>query len=443
MKGKKLIWILVGVVVLLIIIAIATGGSSKDEMKVAVKASAVRSILETVSASGKVQPEMEVKISSDVSGEIVELPVREGQEVKKGDLLVKIRPDIYESARDRAQATLDNSKANLANAKARLVQAEASAKAGDKEFARQKKLFEKKAISAAQFDQAEVNFSAATAEFEAALQTVKGAEFSVESAMAGLKEAMENLEKTTIYAPADGTVSKLDVEVGERVVGTLQMTGTELMRIAELKNMEVSVEVNENDIVKVVVGDSCEVEVDAYQGRKFVGIVTEIANSAKNLDLDLDQVTNFDVKIRIIRESYNDLIDEKNPHLSPFRPGMSASVEILTARVKGVVSVPIQAVTMRTDSVVTLLDKYKKKDDEELEEEEEDREARECLFINVDGKSQIVFVETGIQDSKYIQIVKGLKGGEEVIVAPYTSISKDLNHGDKIKVVAKSELFEE
>lgn len=442
MKGKKLYIILGIIVVLLIIIAIAKGGSSGKEIKVAVESAAKRSIIESVSASGKVQPEIEVKISSDVSGEIVELPVVEGQEVKKGQLLVKIKPDTYESARDRAQAALDNSRANLANSKARLVQAEASFDAAEKDFKRQKQLFEKKAISPAQFEQAEVQYSSSKADLEAARQTVLGGQFSVESAIATLKEARENLEKTTIYAPTDGTVSKLNVEVGERVVGTLQMTGTELMRIADLKNMEVNVEVNENDIVKVTRGDTCEVEVDAYINQKFTGVVTEIANSAINLDMNMDQVTNFEVKISILRSSYKDLIDKDNPHLSPFRPGMSAAVEIFTNKASNVVSVPIQAVTLRTDSVVSLLDKFKDNTDAE-EADEEEKEPMECVFINRDGKAAIVFVETGIQDSKYFQIKKGLKGGEEVIVAPYSAISKTLNHGDKLVVVPKGELFEE
>jgi HlyD family secretion protein len=281
-------------------------------------------------------------------------------------------------------------------------------------------------ISDAEFDSAKSQYEVAKAEVEAAEQSVVAAEYNLKSALASLKEANDNLQRTTIIAPVDGTVSMLNVEKGERVVGTTQMAGTELMRIANLTEMEVKVDVNENDIVRIKLGDTADVEIDAYLGRKFKGIVREIANSAKVTGISADQVTNFEVKVRILRSSYEDLIDKEKPYLSPFRPGMTASVEIKTNYVDNAISVPIQAVTIREDTTII----KDKNNSDELSREN----SFECIFVFQDGKALMKKVKTGIQDSKYIQILSGIDLGEEIITGPYTVVSKQLKDGDKVKV---------
>ncbi len=429
MKGKKVIWILVGVVALLILIAIIKKSTSKEKIVVYTEKISKRSITETISASGKIEPVTEVKISSDVSGEVIEIHVKEGQKIKKGDLLLKIRPDVYESAVERAEANLNNIKANLANSKARLIQVKAQYDNAKKSFDRNKTLHEKKAISDAEFDNALASFNSSKAEFEAAEQTVIAAEFSVQSAYATLKEAKENLGKTVIYAPSDGTISKLDIEVGERVVGTLQMAGTELLRIADLQNMESNVEVNENDIVKVSIGDTAVIEVDAYLSRQFFGVVTEIANSAKTDGMNMDQVTNFEVKISVLPSSYEDLIDKEKPHLSPFRPGMSATVDIKTDHKKGIPSIPIQAVTMRVDTAVE-------------KSKQNEAEMKECIFVVEDGKAKIRYIKTGIQDTEYIEVIEGVQEGEEIVAGPYAAISKKIEHNKYLEIKDKERLYD-
>ncbi|NLD62565.1 MAG: efflux RND transporter periplasmic adaptor subunit, partial [Bacteroidales bacterium] len=333
MKNNKILKILIPAVILLLILAVIgkkAGWFGKEAtIKVAIEKVAVNPIIEAVTANGKIQPETEVKISPDVSGEIVELHVKEGDFVQKGTLLFKIKPEIYISSRDRAAATLNSTKARLAQVEAQLFQAELA-------YNRSKKLYEENTISQADFEQAESQYKIALAEKQSA-------EFSVKSSEASLKEANENLVKTTVYSPMTGTISSLLVELGERVVGANMMTGTEVLRVADLNRMEVVVDVNENDIIRVKLGDTAIVDVDAYLDREFKGIVTEIANSANTLGTTSDQVTNFKVRILILKESYEDLITEKNP--SPFRPGMSASVDIYTSSKAGVLTVPIQAVT--------------------------------------------------------------------------------------------------
>jgi HlyD family secretion protein len=429
MKGKKVIWILVGVVALLILISIIKKSTSKEKIPVYTEKVNKRSITETISASGKIEPVTEVKISSDVSGEVIEIHVKEGQKVKKGDLLLKIRPDVYESAVERAEANLNNIKANLANSKARLIQVKAQYDNAKKSFDRNKVLHEKKAISDAEFDNALASFNSSKAEFEAAEQTVIAAEYSVQSAYATLKEAKENLGKTVIYAPSDGTISKLDIEVGERVVGTLQMAGTELLRIADLQNMESNVEVNENDIVKVSIGDTAIIEVDAYLSRQFFGVVTEIANSAKTDGMNMDQVTNFEVKISVLPSSYEDLIDKEKPHLSPFRPGMSATVDIKTDFKKGIPSIPIQAVTMRVDTAVE-------------KSKQNEAEMKECIFVVEDGMAKIRYIKTGIQDTEYIEVIEGVEEGEEIVAGPYAAVSKKIEHSKHLEVREKDKFYD-
>lgn len=416
MKDNKTLKILLPVVLLLIIFAVIgkkKGWFGKEAtVKVAIEKVAVNPIVEAVTANGKIQPETEVKISPDVSGEIVELHVKEGDFVQKGMLLFKIKPEIYISSRDRAAATLNSTKSRLAQAEAQMIQAELA-------YNRSKKLFEENTISKSDFEQAESQYKVAKAEKESA-------EFSVKSSEASLKEANENLIKTTVYAPMTGTISRLAVELGERVIGANMMTGTEVLRVADLNRMEVVVDVNENDIIRVKPGDTATVEVDAYLDRDFTGMVTEIANSANTLGTTTsDQVTNFQVRILILKESYEDLITEKNP--SPFRPGMSASVDIFTKRKNAILTVPIQAVTTRTDTT-------------KIDPAATD-EIRTLVFVS-DGKYALARdVTTGIQDNVNIEILSGLTEGEEVIVQPFSAISKKLADSTLIEVVDKESLF--
>jgi len=415
MKNNKILRILVPVVLVLIIFAAIgkkKGWFGKEVMvKVAVEQVKKTPIVEAVTANGKIQPEKEVKISPDVSGEIVELHVKEGDFVQKGVLLFKIKPEIYVSARERAAAAVNSSKARQSQVEAQMIQAELS-------YNRSKKLFEENTISKSDFEQAESQYKVAKAEKESALYSVKSAE-------ASLREANENLVKTTVYSPMTGTISSLSVELGERVIGATMMTGTEVLRVADLNRMEVVVEVNENDIIRVKLGDTAEVEVDAYLDRTFKGVVTEIANSAKTTTITSDQVTNFEVRILILRESYADLISEKSP--SPFRPGMSASVDIFTSRKADILTVPIQAVTTRTDTTKTVAAGAE--------------EIRTLVFVS-DGKYALARdVKTGIQDNVNIEILSGLAEGDTVIVQPFSAISKKLSDSTLIEVVDKEALF--
>lgn len=429
LKKKYIYWGTAAFIIL--ILAIFKGMQGPKAFDVTTEKAENRLIIETVIANGKVQPEVQVKISSDVSGEIIELNVKEGDQVKKGDVLAKINPDLYISARDRLAAALNTAKANVANAKARLAQSKAQFINAEAAFNRNKNLHKQGAISDAEYDTAKSQYEVAKADVEAAEQSVIAAEYNLKSAEASLKEANDNLQRTTIIAPVDGTVSMLNVEKGERVVGTTQMAGTELMRIANLTQMEVKVDVNENDIIRIKLGDTADVEIDAFLGRKFKGVVREIANSAKVTGLSAEQVTNFEVKVRILRSSYEDLIDKNNPHLSPFRPGMTASVEIKTNFANNALSVPIQAVTTRED---TSYAKSKVVQNAEINREN----SFECVFVHQEGKAVMKKVKTGIQDSKYIQILSGIEKGEEIITGPYTIVSKQLNDGDRVRVIKEA-----
>ncbi len=331
-------------------------------------------------------------------------------------------------------AALNTSKANLANSKARASQAKAQFINAEATFKRNQSLFKDKAISESEFDAAKSAYEVAKAEVESAEQGIVASQYNVKSAEASVKEASDNLLKTTIFSPVNGTVSMLNVEQGERVVGTLQMAGTEMMRIANLKEMEVKVDVNENDIVRITVGDTAIIEVDAYKERKFKGIVTQIANSAKTIGLSADQVTNFEVRVRILRSSYEDLILKDKAHLSPFRPGMSAMVEIQTKTVYNVVSVPIQAVTTREDTAATNAEKLKAGLNVKV-----DPVMQECVFVFENNIAVMKKVVTGIQDNKIIEIVSGLKPGDEVITGPYSLVSKTLYDGDPIEKKIESE----
>jgi HlyD family secretion protein len=409
--------------------------SGSEGIKVSVDEISRNSIIESVTTNGKIQPEMEVIITPNASGEIVGLHVKEGDTVSKGQLLLKIDPDLYQSARDKTYASLNTAKANLANSKARKSQAEAQLLKAEADYNRNKKLYDDKVISESEFESISSSYQVAKAEVRAAEQSVIAAEYNVKNTEAAVKEAENNLVKTAVYSPIDGTVTKLSKELGERVSGASQFSmGTEVMRVANLKNMEVKVDVNENDIVRVNVGDTALIEVDAYLGRKFKGIVSQIANSANIQGTATDQITNFSVKIRILRSSYIDLIENKN-EVSPFRPGMSASVEILTEYKYQVVTVPISAVTTRIIKDDTLKEKKEKDITEKFDD------SNEVVFVIDGDKVELRKVKVGIQDDKFFEVLEGLEEGEKVVTSPYYAISKHLEDGSQIRVVKKSELF--
>lgn len=421
-KTKIIIGVIVLVLIALVIAAkMGMFGKKGNFKEVDVKKVALIDITETVSATGKIQPELEVKISSEVSGEIIQLPFKEGQQVEKDELLVKINPDLIQSAVSRSQASYQNVRAGL-------EQADASLREAKSNYDRSKTLFDKGVISKADWDKA-------IATYETAQAAKSSAYYSVQSAAATVNEAKDNLRRTTIYAPMSGTISLLNVELGERVVGTQQMAGTEILRVANLKNMEVEVDVNENDIVKVHIGDTTLVEVDAYLKKEFKGVVTQIANSAGGA-LTADQVTNFRVKVKILKESYKDLTEGKPDSYFPFRPGMTATVDIMTAQRKNAVAVPISSIVIKTDTSSVKKD-YEKVDTETIETGNPER--FECVFVNDNGTAKLKVVKTGIQDDTNIEIVSGLQEGDQIITGPYNVVSKTLNAGDKIEVKSEKE----
>lgn len=411
MKRKNLITLIIIVVVVIVLLVVGKKagwfGKSGNFTPVEVAAIEKINITETVSAAGKIQPEVEVKLSSEVSGEIISLPVEEGQQVEKGDLLVKINPDIYISGLNRTKAALQNAQAGYAQASANTIEAKSN-------YDRYKTLFEKGIVSESEWDNA-------VATYEIAKANKKAAYYGIQSAQAVVSESQDNLSRTTIYAPMSGTISSLDAELGERVVGTKQMAGTEILRVANLENMEVEVDINENDIVKVSVNDSAIVEVDAYMNKKFKGIVTEISNSA-NASLTADQVTNFKVKIAILKNSYADLIKGKPEGYSPFRPGMTATVDILTSKRENVIGVPISAIVIKNDTASTKTSSV------------QSNQQFEGVFVKNGTQAKFQVVETGIQNDTNIEILSGLKVGDTVITGPYSTVTKKLESGDDIEV---------
>jgi len=438
--SNKLIIILIIVVVVLISVALAgkkqgwIGG--KDEIKVEIATATKKTIVEKVSASGLIQPVNEVKISPDVSGEIIELNIDEGDSVAKGAVLIKIKPDIYQSSYERAEANLNQQKANLADAKSRLESAKAQFIKDSLEYERREQLYKDEVISKAEFELATANFEMARSNLMSARESVKAASFIVKSAEAGVREALENLRFTIITAPVSGTISKLDVELGERVVGTRQMAGTEMLRIADLTNMEARVDVNENDIIRVSLGDSADIEVDAYShtGKKFKGIVTQIANTA-NQKVSPDAVTEFEVRIKVLNESYEDL-EHAQDRSSPFRPGMTASVEIITEVKKDILTVPLASVTTRKPG-----NKQKEQDDDQADDTTRksngNDEDEEVVFVVEDGKAVKKTVETGISDFDNIEILRGVATGEKVVKGPFVVVSKKLKDGDPVELPEK------
>ncbi|MBF4472186.1 efflux RND transporter periplasmic adaptor subunit [Flavobacterium sp. HJJ] len=422
--SKKTIYIILGAAVVIIglLIGLSKAGviGNKDKGKeVEIANAETGTVVETVSATGKIQPEIEVKIASMVSGEIIDLPIKEGQVVKKGDLLVKINPDLYTSGLNRSVANLSGSKAGLSQSDASFNEAKAN-------YERNKTLFEKGIISKSDWDKA-------VSSFEVAKANKQSAYYNVQSASATVNEAKDNLGRTVIYAPADGTISVLNVELGERVLGTQQMAGTELLRVANLNNMEVVVDVNENDIVKIKVGDLANVEVDAYLKKQFKGVVTSISNSASTA-LTADQVTNFKVKVRILKDSYKDLVVGKPASYSPFRPGMTATVDIITTTKTNVVKVPISSVVVKSDTTAVKIGQADGPESDEKKPAPKSDKKLECVFVKVGDKAKIKIIKTGIQDDTNIEVLSGLKKGDVVITGPYTTVSKELNSGDKVFV---------
>jgi HlyD family secretion protein len=455
MKKKKLLWIILALVILVIgLVGLKSAGviGKEEGLKVATEKVERRNITETVNASGKVYPEIEVKVSPDISGEIVELQVKEGDSVRKGQVLAKIYGDIYSTTRNQAAAEVSRQQAMVDNSKAQLASLQSALELAKNTFNRQKQLKAEKIISDAEFEQAQNTLQSAQANYNAALQNIRSGEAGIAGSRASLERANKDLSRTALLASMSGVVSLLNVKAGERVVGNSMMAGTEMMRIADMSVFEVQVEVGENDIPKVKLGDSALVEVDAYNNRKFKGLVTQIAssNTSASSASSSNDVTNYKVHIRLLRESYSDLFDVARPRNFPFRPGMNASADIQTRTKANVLSSSINAVTTRekgTDKVVGGDDKDKEDKDREKGSQEENKttatDLDEVVFVlQKDGKVKKVVVKTGIQDINNIEVTEGLKAGDEIVVAPYNVISKTLKDGTKVNVVPKDKLFE-
>lgn len=427
-KSTKTLLYLLGLLILIVIVVVLFSNSDKSPL-VKTEEVSKRKISESVTASGKIQPETDVKITSQVSGQIIELAVKEGDVVAAGDLLLKINPDLYTAAQSRAIASLNSSKSGLANSKARLVQAVASNNSDLLAYNRSKSLFDQGVISNADWDNVQAKYEISQAEVTSARENIKAAEYSIMSARATVSEAKENLNRTTIIAPKAGTITALSKEVGESVLGNQMMAGEIIMKVSDLQTMEVDVEVNESDIVKVTLGDLSTIEVDSYSDRKFEGVVTEIGNTALNSMgnvSSMDAVTNFSVKIRIDEKSYSDLILNG---ASPFRPGMSATVEINTNTKENILTVPIKAVTTRTDTSTSKHYRHESKEDKE------NKEPMVVVFVVDDkNKTHIKAIKTGIQDMDYYEVLSGLEEGEKVITGPFKMVSKNLRNGQEIRV---------
>ncbi len=454
--NKTVKWILIGLLVVIVglVVVKMIAGNDDSGTKVATEKAAKKTIIETVNASGKVYPEVEVKISPDISGEVVELNVQEGDSVKRGQVLARIFADIYALQRDEASSRVNQSQSTVANSQAGLEALKANLDLAKQNYDRNKKLADDKVISRAEFENYETTYKSALANFNAAQQNIKALQAGVQTAQTGLSSANKNLGRTTLVAPMNGVISSLTIKKGERVAGNSFSIGTEMMRVADMSVLEVRVDVGENDVVKVNIGDSADIEVDAYNNRKFKGVVTQIAASTKGgtqAALTSGDVTQYEVKIRLDRESYKDLIDPTKPKKFVFRPGMNASADIKTKRHENVLSVPINAVTTRViGSDKTIADKKK----EEKKKQAAAGESEENAMVNSNDLEEIVFVvqkegtvkkvvvKTDIQDINNIEIRSGLNEGDEVVTGPFNAISKTLKDGGKVKVVPKEKLFE-
>jgi HlyD family secretion protein len=445
MKLKPIL-IALGVIIALLVIAKLTGliGGKKAE-KVTIEKAADRKVVETVTASGKIQPETEVKLSSEVSGEVTELLVKEGDVVKKGQLLCKVRPDVLKSGYDRATASYSSQKAAVASSQQMLAQSQGNMVNAEATYKRNVELFNKKVISASEFDAAKAAYLTAKTNLGRAKEDVTAAKFMLAQSGANVQEAGANLAKATIFAPVDGVISKLSVELGDRILGTAQMAGTEIMRISNLSSMEVNVDVNENDINRVNVGDSAVIEVDAFADKKFKGVVTEIASSSKDIGTttSVDQVTNFNVKVRIVADSYSDVKGGAKDLPSPFRPGLSATVDIESQSLKGL-AIPIQCVFTEDAN------KNKKEGDNPATDANSDKQKsklndktiKQYVYLyTATGTVKRAEVTTGIQNDQYIIVKSGLKAGQEVVTGPYSAIQNKLKDGMAVEKTTKDQLF--
>jgi HlyD family secretion protein len=454
--NKTVKWILISLIAIVAILFGAMAIINKDSggTKVSTEKVQKRTIIESVNASGKIYPELEVKISPDISGEVVELNVEEGDSVKRGQVLARIYADIYALQRDEAASRVNQSQATVGNSSAALDALKATMDQAQQNYDRNKKLFDDKIISKSELETFETSLRSAKANYNAAQQNIKALQAGVQTAQTGLSSANKNLGRATLVAPMNGVISLLSVKKGERVAGNSFNIGTEMMRVADMQVLELRVDVGENDIVKVNIGDSADIEVDAYNNRKFKGIVTKIASSTKGTSLSAqvsNDVTNYEVRIRLNPDSYKDLVDPDRPKKFPFRPGMNASADIKTKRIDNILSVPITAVNARVKgSDKTAEDK--KKDDKKAKGEDASEQQNETIIadeleevafvLQPDGKVKKVVVKSGIQDINYIEVISGLKEGDEVITGPYNAISKTLKDGNKVKVVPKDKLFE-
>ncbi|HUZ59391.1 MAG TPA: efflux RND transporter periplasmic adaptor subunit [Hanamia sp.] len=450
-KTLKWIIIILGILIAVLIVLKKAGVIGKNEgIKVTAEKVARRTIVETVNASGKVYPEVEVKLSPDISGEIVSLNVAEGDSVKKGQVLAKIYGGIYLTQKDQAQAIVKQQQAQVANAQAAIGALEANLNQSKQNYIMEKKLYDEKVISKSEFNTAVASYQSAIANLNAAKEGIAGSKAAVQSAQAALQTADRNLRLATLVSPMNGIVSLLSVKMGERVVGSSLMAGTEMMRIADMNKMEVRVDVGENDISKVRLGDSATIEVDAFNDREFTGVVTQIATSNNGASTENDfantstDVTNYKVYIRLNPNSYKDLIGSKKRF--PFRPGMSASADIQTQTHTNVLSIPINAVTTRqkTDSAGNVISENSTGNNQSGidNSNDEDNDLDVVVFVvQADGKVKKQKVQTGIQDINYIEITGGLKEGDEVVTGPYDVVSKTLKTGDKVKIVPKNQLF--
>ncbi len=429
---------MIGSILLIVVLGIIAKNSGDDGTRVAVEKAGPHTITETVTASGKIYPETEVKIAPEVSGEITVLNIQEGDSVRKGDVMVKINPNIYNSMVNQAEASVEQTRAGALNSKELMAQAQSQYELALATYNRNKKLYEQKVISQTEFEQGEASFKSAKATLDAAKASMSGGTYSIQGAQASLSQARENLLKTTITAPTSGIISELNVKKGERVVGTAQMAGTDMLTIADMSRIEVRVDVSETDISKVKLGDTTLIDADAYRNRKFKGIVSQIAVSSTKSSLtsgSADQVTNYTVHILILPSSYEDISAKLTKGKFPFKPGMSASVEIQTNRQENILSVPVNAVTTRDwpDSLKNKHTEYAATDN-----------IRQVVFV-YNPKTQTVAlrdVKTGLQDNKYLQITSGLNENEEVVIAPYGAIARTLRDKSPVHVVKKEDLFD-
>lgn len=447
--SKKLKWIL-GIAVVLLILFLVFGRKKDEGINVAVEAVGNKNVIETVNASGKIYPEVEVKVSPDISGEIVELNVMEGDSVKKGQVVARIFADLYADQQSQAAAIVSQQKYQVKHAEEQIAGLKSAMDQTEAAFKRQKQLLADKVISQSEFEIAQNAYLSAKANYSASLQNVSASKAGVQSAQASLNRASKDVGRATLIAPMDGVVSLLNVKKGERVVGTAQMAGTEMMRIADMGSIEVRVDVPENDIPKVSIGDTAIVNVDAYFNRTFKGIVYQIASSqngainASTLTTTTsNEVTNYKVYIRLLKSSYEDLIVPGKKQNFPFRPGMTATADIQTTRKNNILAVPINAVTTRTKTKDAEKPAAEVSFDQEGIAASDDDESEVVVFV-IDSAGTSVkkrLVKTGIQDSKNIEITSGLKVGDKIVVEPYNVIFKDLNDGSKVKVVDKKDLF--